>query len=313
MNRLRFRLWRRITDWLTREDSPSGTSLCDFERLSESLRPGDVLLIEGRSRISEVIKLITQSPWSHAALYIGRLHDIHDRNLRNLVIEYYHEDYSEQLIIEALLGQGTRIAPLSKYRDAHVRLCRPELLSPVDAQRVTAFAASRLGSDYDVRQLLDLARFFFPWTLLPRRWRSSLFEHNAGGPTRTVCSCLLAEAFAAVDFPVLPFIERGENGMLRYFRRNPRLFTPKDFDYSPYFHIVKYPLLSLDDVGLYHELPWSSEPLFYSDRDRRFSADLACALPMQALPLIARSPSPVVPVVPADGTVQDEGEESCPA
>ncbi len=83
--------------------------------------------------------------------------------------------------------------------------------------RVIAHAIRHLGNDYDVRQLLDLARFLFPWGILPRRWRSSLFQHNAGKPTHTVCSSLLAEAFSAVGFPVLPFIDRGADGSLRFF------------------------------------------------------------------------------------------------
>ncbi len=35
------------------------------------LRPGDVLLAEGHSRISSAIKYLTQSTWSHAALFVG--------------------------------------------------------------------------------------------------------------------------------------------------------------------------------------------------------------------------------------------------
>ncbi len=278
------RLWRRITEWLTKERSPHEFPLCDFQRLSQQLRPGDVLLVEGKSRVSDVIKLITQSPWTHSALYIGRLRDIRDRALREAIIAHYQPDYSSPLIIEALLGQGTRVAPLAEYEGAHLRICRPDTLTPADAQRVIAYVACRLGSDYDVRHLLDLARFFFPWTILPRRWRSSLFEHNAGEPTRSVCSCLLAEAFSRVDYPILPFIERRDDGTLRFYKRNPRLFTPKDFDYSPYFSIIKYPVLALDDIGVYQHLPWSAEPLIYSDRDRRYSADVASALAMPLVP-----------------------------
>ena len=36
-----------------------------------TLRPGDVLLVEGSSRISTAIKYLTQSTWSHAALFVG--------------------------------------------------------------------------------------------------------------------------------------------------------------------------------------------------------------------------------------------------
>ena len=152
-------------------------------------------------------------------------------------------------------------------------MIQPKSLSPKDAARVISHAISRLGSSYDVRHLLDLARFFFPWAVLPRRWRSSLFEHNAGAPTRTVCSSLLAEAFNAVDFPILPFIDRRVDGSLRFFKRNPRLFTPKDFDYSPYFDIIKYPFLGLDDLGIYRKLPWADSELIYND-EHSFETEL---------------------------------------
>lgn len=39
--------------------------------LAETLRRGDILLIEGNSRISSAIKYLTQSTWSHATLSRG--------------------------------------------------------------------------------------------------------------------------------------------------------------------------------------------------------------------------------------------------
>ncbi len=39
--------------------------------LASTIRRGDILLIEGNSRISSAIKYLTQSTWSHATLYIG--------------------------------------------------------------------------------------------------------------------------------------------------------------------------------------------------------------------------------------------------
>ncbi len=265
----RFAQWvgRIITDWLTKEGPPPATPLCDYKRLSYELRPGDIVLVEGRSRVSEVIKLITQSPWTHSALYIGRLHDIRDQQVHDLVGAFYRADPGEQLLVEALLGEGTIVVPMRKYRYEHLRICRPTGLAPDDANRIIQYAVRRLGTDYDVRQLLDLARFLFPYSILPRRWRSSLFEHNVGTPTRTVCSGLLAEAFNTVDFPILPFIERREDGSVRFFKRNPRLFTPKDFDYSPYFDIIKYPFLGLDDLGVYRKLPWSDDRHIYNDEE----------------------------------------------
>jgi len=265
-------IMKLISDWLTKEDSPPNLPLCDFKRLSYELRPGDVLLVEGRSRVSNVIKAISQSSWTHSALFIGRLYDIRDPPLRQRVRMAYHGDPSEPLLVEALLGQGTIIAPVSKYRRDHIRICRPTGLEPEDAHKVVAHALQHLGLEYDMRHLLDLARFFFPWTILPRRWRSSLFEHNAGIPTRTVCSSLIASAFNSVNFPILPFIDREDDGSVRFFKRNPRLFSPRDFDYSPYFDIIKYPYLGFDDLGLYRRLPWSEEEILYNDDEAAFAA-----------------------------------------
>lgn len=272
MRKIGQRIMRWIADWLTKEGPPSSSPLCDFNRLTYELRPGDVLLVEGRSRVSNVIKTITQSTWTHSALYIGRIYDIRDPQQQQKVRMAYKGDLSEQLMVEALLGEGTIIAPVSKYRKDHLRICRPAGLEPEDAHTVVAHAIQHIGIDYDVRHLLDLARFFFPWTFLPRRWRSSLFEHNAGMPTRTVCSSLLASAFNSVNFPILPFIDRDDDGSLRFFKRNPRLFTPKDFDYSPYFDIIKYPFLGLNDLGVYRRLPWCDEDILYNDDERAFVA-----------------------------------------
>ncbi|MBL3598636.1 MAG: hypothetical protein JMN25_02050 [gamma proteobacterium endosymbiont of Lamellibrachia anaximandri] len=264
-------LSKTLSEWLVRDGPPPNSPLCDFKRLSFELRPGDVLLVEGRSRVSEVIKIITQSSWTHSAIYIGRLYGISDPDLQALVAKHFQGDPSEQLMVESLLHEGTIVAPVSKYHMDHLRICRPTGLEPDDAHAVIGHAIRGLGSGYDVRHLLDLARFFFPWAILPRRWRSSLFEHNAGDPTRTVCSCLLAEAFNQVNFPILPFIDRSDDGSIRFFKRNPRLFTPKDFDYSPYFNIIKYPFLGLDDLGVYRRLPWCDEAMMYNDNESEFT------------------------------------------
>ena len=43
----------------------------DPAALRRTLRPGDVLLVAGSSKLSTAIKYLTQSTWSHAALYVG--------------------------------------------------------------------------------------------------------------------------------------------------------------------------------------------------------------------------------------------------
>jgi len=250
-----------MVHWLITEKSSIDLPLHDFKQLCYEIRPGDVILVEGRSRISDVIKLITQSPWTHAALYIGHQWEIKDPELRQRVQEKYHGATESPLIIEALLGEGTVVHAIDKYKDDHVRICRPTGITPQDSQKVISYAISRLGSAYHVRQLLDLARFLFPYSLLPRRWRSSLFMHNAGFATHTVCSTMLSEAFQRIKFPILPVTEKTPEGKVNFYMRNPRLVTPKDFDYSPYFEIIKYPIFGFDRVAMYQKLPWNKEGL----------------------------------------------------
>lgn len=267
-------LWNKTIAWLVAEHRLPEIPLCNFEHLSFELRSCDVILVEGVSRVSSIIKSVTQSPWTHSALYIGRIHDIEAPELREHVQKFYTGAIDDQLIIEALLGHGIVVSPLRKYSGYHLRICRPRGLSRKDAQQVTAHAIGKLGNDYDVRQLLDLARFLLPYGILPRRWRSSLFERRAGDSTRTVCSSMLAEAFMSVHFPVLPIIHRMQQGQLRLYQRNCRLFTPQDFDYSPYFEIIKYPLLGFDELAPpYRRLPWESSNIVCNDAGDCFSLE----------------------------------------
>lgn len=254
---------------------------CDFDRLSFEIRPCDVLLVEGRARISQVIKANTHSQWTHSALYIGRLHDIEDPTTHEHVSWLYDGDPNDQLIIEPLLGRGTIVSALKKYDRDHVRVCRPSGLSRQDTGKVVKYAAQHLGRDYDVRQMLDLGRFIFPYGILPRRWRSSLFEHKVGLPTKTVCSTMIASAFTSVHFPILPVVYREENGGIKLYKRNTRLYVPRDFDNSPYFEIIKYPLLGLDDLAVYRQLPWDTDGVVCNDENECFIPDVNGNTPVQ--------------------------------
>jgi len=259
----------KLAAFLNKEVEPKmdRALLTDFERLCEEIRPLDVLLVEGRSRVSNIIKTVTCSPWTHAALYIGRMDDIKDGALQNKIAEYYRGDHRRQLLVEALLDEGTTIKPLDKYKGEHLRICRPNGLSKSDRQKAVAFALSHLGFAYDVRHLLDLARFLFPYAVIPRRWRSTLFTRRPGQTTKTVCSYMLGEVFASINFPILPVIERLEGDKFKLYKRNTKLLTPSDFDYSPYFDIIKYPFLSLDEIAAYRLLPWDQEMILNGAED----------------------------------------------
>jgi hypothetical protein len=265
LTRFKNYLWDKLVHWLTYEPPNYRTPLTSFERLRYELRPGDVLLVEGRSNVAEIIKSITQSIWTHSFFYIGRLHDIDDQTLRDHIQKYRHCSPDEQLIIEAMLGKGIIVSSIEDYEGEHLRICRPRGITRADSQAVIAYAIKELGKDYNVRQIMDLARFMFPYWFLPRRWRSTLFEHNAGRPTKTVCSTMMAEAFANVRFPIIPVLHQDENGQLRLIRSNAKLMTPRDFDHSPYFDVIKYPVLDFDELGIYQKLPWDQTSVHCND------------------------------------------------
>ncbi len=249
---------KAIVGWLSRESGGEGFRLHDFDAICRHLKVADVLLVEGRTHVSGIVQAVTLSNWSHSALYVGRLRELPDAALQARLRSENGWDGETQLLLEAELGLGTVLSNVNKYRRYHVRICRPHDLLAEDARRMVRFGLGQLGRQYDVRQILDLLRFFFPYGLMPRHWRSTLFDFRSGVHTRTVCSTLVAQLFAHVRFPILPIIQRDESGRLMFARRNSRLFVPRDFDNSPYFEIIKYPFLGGCDVELYRQMHWDT-------------------------------------------------------
>ena len=235
---------KKLDNWLTEEPPSDEVMPYDFNRLKHEIRGGDVLLIEGRSRIAKVIRSFTQSPWTHSALYIGRLIDFEDEEIKNIIREHAGPDIKDntRLLIEDMLDKGTIISPLSIYNNHHVRICRPIGITPTDLHLVITYAIKALGQPYNVRHLLDLTRFVLPWTILPRRWGSSLFRTSSGEAESGICSSLIAEAFTSVHFPILPFTSDVSSEGMKCFIQSYLL--PQGFDYSMYFEIIKYPLFN---------------------------------------------------------------------
>jgi len=208
-------------------------SITDPARLAAVLHPADVLLVEGNRRISTAIKYLTQSTWSHAALFVG------DFQNTGLGLE-------APVLIEADVQHGVVAVPLTKYAALNTRVCGPVGLAPEDRQRVCDYAIARLGHAYDLRNVIDLARYLFPVPPVPVRWRRRMLAFGSGDPTRAICSTLIAQAFQSVHYPILPRIERrpeahGHDHAVREILhiRHYSLFTPRDFDISPYFRVIK--------------------------------------------------------------------------
>src|ERR1700731_132076 len=66
----------------------------DPEHLRGVIEPGDVMLAEGNNRVSGIIKYLTQSTWSPAALFAGPIAAAVD------------PDGDPHVLIEANIGEG---------------------------------------------------------------------------------------------------------------------------------------------------------------------------------------------------------------
>lgn len=224
------RIGQTLGRWLER-DRPEfePRAAVDPETLVRNLRRGDVLLVEGRAKISTAIKYLTQSTWSHAALYVGD----------SLPGQGPH------MLVEATLQDGVHAVPVSKYAQSNIRICRAVGLSEAERDAVACYMIERIGYAYDLRNIIDLARYLFPTPPIPIRFRRRMLALGSGDPTRAICSSLVAQAFQSLRYPILPDIRRSRAHGSDYSRReifhirHHSLFVPRDFDLSPYFEIVK--------------------------------------------------------------------------
>jgi hypothetical protein len=240
---------RGIAQYLERQEAGyEPFTPTDPDVLRATLQSGDVLLVEGNNHISGIIKYLTQSTWSHAALYVGPIG------------ERQTADGEPLVLVEANLGEGVVGAPLSKYSRYHTRICRPIGLTLDDRARVCTFAAERIGFDYDVKNILDLMRYLFPLPV-PQRWRRRMMALGSGHPTRIICSALIAQAFEHVRYPILPKVTRAESEAARreiLEIRHSSLYAPRDFDISPYFKLVKP---TIENGFDYRAMQWVDLPI----------------------------------------------------
>lgn len=249
---LKARVSHWLIDYLTRRVKKyEPFSVSSSAHLEDILKPGDILLVEGNQRFSVAVKYLTQSTWSHAALYLGNMN----------TLSHTWQD-TRPMLIEADLGSGVHTVPLSKYDGFNTRICRPVGLFEEDLQRVLRFMTDSIGLEYDLKNIIDLARYLIPTPPVPVRWRRRMLALGSGDPTRVICSTRIAQAFQSVRYPILPRVERrttpsgGPHGYLEdeiLHIRHYSLFTPRDFDLSPYFRVVKP---TLDRGFKYREINW---------------------------------------------------------
>jgi hypothetical protein len=221
------------------------------DRLLASLQPGDVLLVEGHSRVSTAIKYLTQSTWSHAALYVG------DQLARS-------GGNAAHCFVEADTVDGVRSVGIQAFTGFNTRITRPLGLTKDDKSQVAEFVIQRIGNQYDLRNVIDLARYLLPTPPVPLGFRRNMLALGSGDPTRAICSTLIAQAFQSIRYPILPLSvsESADSpqcpGCVHEFLRlrHHSLFAPRDFDVSPYFEVIKPGIAAGFD---FHQLNWRED------------------------------------------------------
>ena len=164
-----------------------------IENIKSSVKPGDVVLVEGQSRASSAIQFITGSNWSHAAVFIGKAKSFN------------------HCLIEVKAVEGCKYTDVNAYRHHNLRICRPIFLNDKKRAIIIKHLKKKIGSKYDLRNIFDLIRYVYPNPPVPKKFRRNLIGIGAGNPTKAICSSLIADAFKEVDHPILPFADEFNN------------------------------------------------------------------------------------------------------
>ncbi len=121
-------------------------------------------------------------------------------------------------------------------------------MSPMNSlTRYVGSGLARVGQQYDLKKVIDLARYLIPTPPVPQCWRRRILSLGSGDPTRAICSTLIAQGFQSVRYPILPGIAwraadyQDYPGCIEKIQRilHHSLFVPRDFDVSPYFQVIK--------------------------------------------------------------------------
>lgn len=134
-------------------------------------------MVEGNSHLAGVIKYLTHSTWSHAALFVGP------------ITSKTTADGEFHVLVESNIGEGVVSTALSRYARFHTRICRPIGLDPEDLEKVCAYVISSMGLNYDLRNFVDLGRYLVPLPV-PQRWRRRMVALGSGSPNQIHLLCV---------------------------------------------------------------------------------------------------------------------------
>ena len=128
----------------------------DLDALKHAIRKGDVLLVDGNLRVSVLIKYLTHSPWSHAALYVGDELLRRGGALRALAQEHFGDE-ARARDRGGRDGRRGRVAALEVRRSQHAASAARTALRGKHLVRILDGAIGAIGWRYDLRNVIDLA------------------------------------------------------------------------------------------------------------------------------------------------------------
>ena len=195
----------------------------DLTDLKRKLLPGDVLLVEGETGVSDWIKVFSSHTWSHCALFVGDQSRIASTKPKE------HVD-SRPNLVEAIMGRGVILGNFAKYEDCNLRICRPRYLTRKERESVIQFALSKVGFPYDLENVLQFMSLPFDESLPPTE------DIGDSSNAKYTCSSLIAAAFRQVGCEVLGYYDKETKRIAPYHFSQ---IQPKDFDLSPNFDIIK--------------------------------------------------------------------------
>lgn len=137
------------------------------------LHPADIVLVAGKGWLSKSIMFLTNSKWSHAALYVGG---------------------GRQAVLEAV-DDGVEENPFVTTAKGHTRVAIRRLpgLTVQQAEAIKTEAYKRLNKPYDFVQLVTLGVYEVARKYLGVRW-SALVKNSKRA---MICSELVEVAYGA--------------------------------------------------------------------------------------------------------------------
>jgi len=252
------------------------TMINNMDNLFRVIRKGDIILVEGNSEISRMIKLLTQSSWSHSAICVGDELVINGDGRGERIIKQFGND-ADHMLVEAFTGTGVTAAPIRKYLDFNIRVCRPYGILPQDLDSVVSEVIDNLGKQYDHRNIIDLGLMLLPPFLNPFKKRTIHACLGNCNEFQVICSGMIARAFQRVGYPIIPALgpipmdasskqhnPYGASLIMRHYSQ----IMPKHFDISPNFEIIKFNIIEGGDFN--YKALWA-QTNFENQHIQRFS------------------------------------------